>query len=294
MNPRLVYCSISGYGADGPYRDRPGQDLVIQGFSGSMYSVGSEGDPPVPSALWAPDVMSGYQAVIGILAALHARQLTGRGQLVEIDMLSVVLDSQAQELVTFLNTGSKPTRGAEPTAHASIPAPYGVYQTSDGWITMAMCHLPHLGDALDDEWLRTLDAYDDGHRHRDEIYRRIRPRFLERTTEEWVEHLNACGVWSGPVYDYDQLVADLHVVATGLLVEQAQANGPVRTVRPPLRLSETPPAVRRGAPTLGAHSAEILSEVLGLTSGEIRRLAGSGAIGATFSNSGTGEEEEAP
>jgi crotonobetainyl-CoA:carnitine CoA-transferase CaiB-like acyl-CoA transferase len=279
INPGLIYCTISGYGPTGPYRDRPGQDLVIQGFSGSMYSVGRDGDPPTPSALWAPDVMSGYQAVIGILAALHSRQSTGRGQLVEVDMLSVVLDSQAQELVTFLNTGVKPTRSEEPTAHASIPAPYGVYQTADGWVTLAMCHLPNLGEALDDDWLRTLEAYDDGHTHRDEIYRRIRPRFIERATEEWVEHLNACGVWAGPVYDYEQLAEDPHVIATGMLVEQPQPDGPVRTIRPPLRLSDTPTGIRRGAPVLGGDTSEVLRAVLGYEDAQIRELAAAGAIG---------------
>ncbi|MEY2900200.1 MAG: hypothetical protein RL247_366, partial [Actinomycetota bacterium] len=102
INPGLVYCSISGYGSSGPYRDRPGQDLIVQGYSGSMFSVGREGDAPQPGALWAADVMTGYQAAIGILSALHERQTSGIGQHVEVDMFSVVLDAQLQELVTFL------------------------------------------------------------------------------------------------------------------------------------------------------------------------------------------------
>jgi crotonobetainyl-CoA:carnitine CoA-transferase CaiB-like acyl-CoA transferase len=202
INPRLIYCSISGYGSSGPYRDRPGQDLVLQGYSGSLYSVGSKDDPPVPSALWAADVMTGYQAAIGILAAAHARQTTGQGQKVEVDMLSVVLDCQAQELVTYLNAGRMPTRSEEPGAHASIPAPYGIYRTADDWITLAMCNLADLGEALDDDWLRTLNHYNDGHVHRDAVYRHIRELFRSRTTEEWLPILDSCGVWAGPVYDY--------------------------------------------------------------------------------------------
>jgi crotonobetainyl-CoA:carnitine CoA-transferase CaiB-like acyl-CoA transferase len=153
-------------------------------------------------------------------------------------MLSSVLDAQLQELVTYLNSGRKPTRTDEVTAHASIPAPYGVYRTSDGWLTLAMCELPRLGDALDDDWLRTLTAYNDGAVYRDAVYRRIRHRFTERTTRDWLEILDRCGVWAGPVYDYEQLAADPHVTGTGLLTRQPQAGGQdVRTVRVPLRMS---------------------------------------------------------
>src|SRR4030088_960557 len=123
INPRLIYCAITGYGSTGPYRTRAGQDLVLQGYSGSMWSVGKLGDPPLPSALWAADVMSGYQAVIGVLAALHARGSSGSGQYVEVDMLSAVLDAQLQELVTYLNSGWQPTRMKESTAPALVPDP---------------------------------------------------------------------------------------------------------------------------------------------------------------------------
>jgi len=290
INPRLIYCAITGYGSTGPYRNRAGQDLVLQGYSGSMWSVGKLADPPLPSALWAADVMSGYQAVVGVLAALHARQATGSGQYVEVDMLSSVLDAQLQELVTYLNSGRQPTRMKEPSAHALIPAPYGVYQTGDGWLTMAMCHLPDLGEALDDDWLKTLVHYNDGAIHRDEIYARIRPRFTERTTAEWLEILERCGVWAGPVYDYAQLERDPHVVATGMFTDQPQGGGvTVRTLRPPLTMSATPLAIRRGAPPLGAHTAEVLREKLGYDRSRVAQLIASGAVGAARS-SGSPEE----
>src|SRR5438132_2663092 len=264
INPRLIYCAITGYGSQGPYRNRAGQDLVLQGYSGSMRSVGKIGDPPLPSALWAADVMSGYQAVIGVLAALHARALTGHGQYVEVDMLSAVLDAQLQELVTYLNSGRQPTRMKEASAHALIPAPYGVYETSDGWLTMAMCHLPDLGEALDDDWLRTLTRYNDGAVHRDEIYARIRPRFAERHTADSPAILDRFGAWAGPVYDYPHLRHSPHVVATGIFTHQPQGDGvTVRTLRPPLVMSQTPLSIRRGAPPLGAHNAEDLAEKLG-------------------------------
>jgi crotonobetainyl-CoA:carnitine CoA-transferase CaiB-like acyl-CoA transferase len=256
-----------------------------------MRSVGKVGDPPLPSALWAADVMSGYQAVIGVLAALQARGRSGEGQYVEVDMLSSVLDAQLQELVTYLNSGRQPTRMKEPSAHALIPAPYGVYETRDGWLTMAMCHLPDLGEALDDDWLRTLSRYNDGATHRDEIYARIRPRFAERTTAEWLEILDRCGVWAGPVYDYAQLENDPHVLATGTFTEQPQGDGvTVRTLRPPLAMSATPLTIRRGAPPLGAHTAEVLAEKLGYDTTRINRLLASGAVGAASATRSAKEE----
>jgi crotonobetainyl-CoA:carnitine CoA-transferase CaiB-like acyl-CoA transferase len=278
-NPRLVYCSISGYGTDGPLRNRPGQDLVLQGYSGSMWSVGKKDDPPTPSALWAADVMTGYQATIGILAAMHARALSGAGQHVEVDMLSVILDAQLQELVTYLNSGQMPQRSGEPSAHASIPAPYGVYATADGWLTLAMCPLPALGEALDDDWLRSLTDYNDGSVHRDGIYAHIRPRFGDRTTAEWLETLDRHNVWAGPVYTYEDVSADAHVRSQGLIVEQEHRGGSVETVSIPIKMSTTSPSIRRGAPELGEHSAEILRDLLGYELTAIHELADQDVIG---------------
>ncbi|WP_375407131.1 CaiB/BaiF CoA transferase family protein [uncultured Amnibacterium sp.] len=286
INPGLVYCSISGYGSTGPYRDRPGQDLVVQGYSGSMFSVGSAGDDPEPGALWAADVMTGYQAVIGILAALRARETTGRGQHVEVDMFSVVLDAQLQELVTFLNTGRAPTRTKERSAHASIPAPYGVYRTSDGWLTLAMSPLPALGEVLDDDWLRSLTDYNDGHTQKDAVYAAIRDRFTGRTTAEWLARCDAVNLWAGPVYDYADVAADPHANQTGTFVDQPSAveGLTVRTVRPPLHLSDTPPAIRRGAPRLGADTREVLAE-LGYSDQRIDDLLVSRAVGEALAAS---------
>lgn len=279
INPGIIYCSISGYGSFGPYRDRPGQDLVVQGYSGSMFSVGAAGDDPTPSALWGADVMTGYQAVIGVLAAIESRHHTGVGQHVEVDMLSVVMDCQLQELVTFLNAGPMPRRLEERSAHGSIPAPYGVYKTKDGWLTLAMVPLPILGEILNDDWLKTLTSYNDGHKFRNEVYKKIRKRFTDKTTQEWIDICDAAGAWCGPVYNYEDLVNDVHIKETNYIVEQPQFyGGSAKTVRPPIRMNQTPPSIRRGAPALGEHTQEILSNLLEMNEEKITQLISSGAV----------------
>lgn len=286
INPGLVYCSITGYGSTGPYRDRPGQDLVVQGYSGSMYSVGAADDPPLPGAVWAADTMSGYQAVIGILAALRHRDLTGTGQRVDVDMFSVILDTQLQELVTYLNTGEEPTRSREWSAHASIPAPYGVYKTSDGWLTLAMSPLPKVGDVLDDDWLRTLTDYNDGSIHRDEVLAHLRHAFTDHTTEEWIQRCDTFGVWAGPVHDYQALENDPHVQETGMIVHQPGPAREIRTTRVPIGLSSTPPSIRLGAPELGEHSTAVLREY-GYDDTAIADLVDNGAVIAGESPAGS-------
>lgn len=278
INPKLIYCSISGYGHDGPGAGRPGQDLVMQGYSASMWFVGSKNDPPQPGGIPAIDAMTGYQAVIGILAALAGRGVTGKGQHVEVDMLSVVLDAQVQELVTYLNTGLKPQRGDENSAHAWIPAPYGVHRTGDGWMTMAMCPIDVLGKAIGSERLIGM-TYEEGLEHADEIYRILRPILLTRTTAEWIEHFDRFNIWTGPVYDYDDLESDPQVVARGLITQISHPEaGDVRTVRSPIRLSGSPHPVDAPPPLLGEHTEQILSDVLGYSGERTRALLDAGVV----------------
>jgi crotonobetainyl-CoA:carnitine CoA-transferase CaiB-like acyl-CoA transferase len=222
--------------------------------------------------------MSGYQALIGVLAALQARHHTGEGQLVQVDMLSTVLDAQLQELVTYLNTGRQPERSDEFSAHPLMPAPYGVYKTQDGWLTLAMTELPRLGEVLDDDYLRGLTEYKDGSTHRDAIYARIRNAFIGSPTSVWITKCDKAGVWSGPVFTYEDLGNDPHVIETGMFVEQPHHGGAkIRTVRPPISMSSTPPRISRGAPRLGADTRELLKE-LGYTPEQVLALAEQGAI----------------
>ena len=279
INPRLIYCSISGYGEEGPYSGRPGQDLLVQGYSGSMWSVGSADDPPLPGALWCVDAMTAYQAAIGILSALWARQRTGRGQKVEVNMLATVMDCQAQELTTALNLGITPQRSQAPFAHAWVTAPYGVYRTADSYITLAQSPLDVLGEALDSDELRAMTAWSDGITRRDEVYAIVSAIMPRRSTAAWLEILYRHKLWAGPVYTYADLAEDPHVVATGMIATVDHPTiGPLRLPNIPIRLSETPAAIRMPPPLLGEHTEAVLRDQLGYDDEQVERLRESGAI----------------
>lgn len=279
INPQIVYCSITGYGETGPLADRPGQDLVLQGYSGSMWSVGKQSDPPVPGALWAVDAMAAYQATIAILTAVVARTRSGLGQKAEVSMLGVAMDAQAQELTTYLNLGLVPERSDAPLAHAWVTAPYGVYETADSYMTVAQAPLHNLGDALDDDRLREMTAWSDGIDHRDEIYRIVSAKLRQRSTAEWLEIFDRHKLWAGPVYNYRELCESEHVCATNMVAEVEHPEiGRLRMPNVPIKLSMDPPAVRSAPPTLGEHTDEVLRNLLGYDEAGIETLHASAAV----------------
>jgi crotonobetainyl-CoA:carnitine CoA-transferase CaiB-like acyl-CoA transferase len=279
VNPKLIYGQISGYGEEGPYRDRPGQDLIVQGYSGSMFSVGSSDYPPLPGALWAVDTMAGYQMGMGIVAALLHRERSQSGQKVSVNMLAVAMDCQSQELVTAFNLGMQPERTKAPFAHAWVTAPYGSYRTSDGWINLAQVPVHILGQALENGRLQQMIEWSDGMVFRDEIYQIVSEIMPTRTTDEWIERLDAFKLWSGPVYTYEDLEHDPHVLATEMVteVEHPEA-GVIRMPNIPVRFSETPGKVRLAPPLLGQHTGEVLRELLGYDAAHIDSLKADGAV----------------
>ena len=273
INPRLVYCSISGFGEDGPYRNRPGQDLILQGYSGSLYSVGRKTDPPAPAPFYGPDVMTSYQACIAILAALIARDHTGAGQKIDVSMFATMLDCQQQEILTCINTGLMPPRTDEPLANAWINAPYGIYRTKDDYLTMAMAPLHTLGEALDNDRLREMTAWADGARFRDEVYQIVAQALPSRTTAEWIELFEKYNIWCGPVYDYDKLQRDPHVQATQMIADISHPTiGTYRAPNVPVKMSGTPMSIDRPPPLLGEHTDEVLHEVLDFGPEQIRQF----------------------
>ncbi|MDZ7603775.1 MAG: CaiB/BaiF CoA-transferase family protein [Hoeflea sp.] len=278
LNPRLIYVSMSGYGEDGPYAQRPGQDLLLQAMSGAMRSAGREGEPPTPAGMYLADAITAYTAFEGALAALLHRERTGEGQLVQVNMLDAITTIQMQELSVF-TVGKKPqTRSAEPHAHCYIRSPYGTFKTADGYLALAFPPLKTLGQIIAEPALMLMDDERDGWEKRDEIFALTRGRLETRSTAEWLEGFAAAGIWAGPVYGYAELVADPQIAHNGTFIEYDHpTEGHVKTPGFPIRFSRSPSTVDRGAPLVGEHSAEILKQA-GYSPERISALAASGAI----------------
>ncbi|MFK9094341.1 CaiB/BaiF CoA transferase family protein [Bacillus salipaludis] len=280
LNEKIVYCSVSGYGESGPYAKRPGQDLLLQGYSGSLWNYGKKGDPPHPNPMYISDATAAHMAFEGILAALFYRERTGKGQKVEVNMLNAVMDLQVQELSVFLTGGIKPERSEERLANVLLTAPYGIYQTKDGYITLAIGPIHILGEALDNDRLRSFTEWNDGMEHRDEIYRIVEEIMPNKTTKEWIEILDQYNFWAGPVYDYDDLVADPQVHHNNMIVEiDHPTEGKIKVLGIPYTFSESPGQIRHHPPLVGEHSEEILRQI-GYSQSQIEQFKQNGVIQA--------------
>lgn len=280
INPGLVYVSMSGYGEDGPYRNRPGQDLLLQAMSGAMLSAGVHGTPPQPAGQYLVDAVTASTAFEGVLAALFHRERTGQGQLVTVNMLDAITTLQMQELSVFTVGQVAQTRGQQPHAHVYIRAPYGAFATADGFLALAMPELPLLGKVIGEDSFLSMDTEVDSWTHRDEIYERTAARLRERGTAEWLADFEAVGIWAGPVYDYQDLVDDPQIAHNGTFIEYDHpTEGRIRTPGFPYGMSVTPPRIDRGAPLAGEHTREILTE-LGVAPERIEQLVDGGVVAA--------------
>jgi crotonobetainyl-CoA:carnitine CoA-transferase CaiB-like acyl-CoA transferase len=278
VNPALVYVSISGYGEDGPYAQRPGQDLLLQAMSGAMLSSGRAGEPPRAAGQYLVDAVTASTAFEGVLAALLHRERTGEGQLVTVNMLDAITTLQMQELSVHTVGGLPQQRSAEPHAHVYIRAPYGAFATSDGYLVLAFPPLKTLGELLgEDSFLDMVDE-EHGWTHRDEIFSRTAAHLAGEPTAHWLEVFAAAGIWAGPVYGYADLLTDPQVRHNGTFVTYDHpTEGTVTTPGFPYRFSATPPRIDRGAPLTGEHSREVLREI-GLSDAEVDALLGDGTV----------------
>ena len=262
INGRLVYGIVSGYGNAAAWRDRPGQDLLAQARSGIMWLSGDEGDPPTPMTLAIADMLAGHNLCEGILACLVRRGVTGRGGLVETSLIEGLLDFQFEVLTTHLNDGRRPPRrSAFRNAHAYLAAPYGVYDTANGYLALAMTHLPTLGKLLDLPALQKIVDQADGFRCRDEIKQTIAQRLKEHTTEHWLEILNAADIWCAEVLDWPKLCSSEAFQQLAMLQTLKDAEGiEILTTRIPIRLDGNLLTSERLAPSVGQHTETIQSE----------------------------------
>jgi crotonobetainyl-CoA:carnitine CoA-transferase CaiB-like acyl-CoA transferase len=283
--PRIIYCSISGFGQDGPYRSRAAFDLVVQAESGMISITGEPGGHGVRAGVSIADIAAGMYAAFGILAAVHARQTTGVGQFIDVSMLEGQLGILSGMIGAYIADGIVP--GPLGTAYGAL-LPYQTFSTKTRDIAIGVgsdklwrtfCPLVGLDTLADDPRYVTNAARN---ANRSTLVAAVQEAFLTRTYEEWEAILLPAGVPMGAVNTLDAVVTHPQVAARQAIVETTHpVAGAVRMTRPPVRMSDTPGSVRSAAPLLGQHTDQVLRERLGIEDEEIARLRRAGVIGGT-------------
>ncbi|SEC18783.1 CaiB/BaiF CoA-transferase family protein [Rhodobacter sp. 24-YEA-8] len=263
INPALVYASISGYGDEGPWVMRPGQDLLAQARSGLMWLNGDEGQGPVPFGLAVADMLAGAACCQGILAGLVRKGITGKGMHVQTSLMEALIDFQFEVLTTHLNDGRRvPKRSEFRSAHAYLSAPYGVYEAKDGWLAIAMTPIARLADLMG---IDSLAPYRDDPKlafsQRDTIKRLISDKVATASVDHWLSVLEPADIWCAKVLDWPELLASEGMAVLDMLHTVTREDGvSIETTRLPMRLNGHRPAKPGAAPLIGAHSAAIRKE----------------------------------
>jgi CoA:oxalate CoA-transferase len=282
-NPSIIYCSVSGFGQTGPYKDRAALDLILQAESGMISITGEPGGRGVRCGVSIADMTAGIYAAFGIMNALRVKDKTGKGQYVDVSMLEGQLGLLQGTIGAYLADGIVP----EPmgTAYKAL-LPYQTFRTKTGDLALAVgserlwrlfCPLMGRADMLDDPRYATNAARN---QHRDTLIARLQEVFLTRTYEEWEELLQQHGIPVGAINSIDKVVEHPQVKARNMLVEcEHPVAGKIKIVGVPVRLSETPGSVREPAPLLGQHTDQVLRDYLGMSQADIAALRQTGAIG---------------
>jgi crotonobetainyl-CoA:carnitine CoA-transferase CaiB-like acyl-CoA transferase len=281
-NPRLIYCSVTGFGSEGPYRERPGFDQVGQGMSGFMSITGQEPTGPTRAGIALADLTCATTACRGILLALLARERTGKGQVVRVAIVDSMVALLTWSAGMYFETGTPPGVAGN---HHPLSSPFGVYYAKDGPFNLAagnermwerLCDVLGLQHLSDDPRFRTTN---DRVAHREALDPILNDVFKSRTRSEWVAHLNECGVACGPIYNLAEVFQDPQIRHQQMLVEMPHpVHGKVKLLGMPVKLSDTPGEFRLPPPLLGQHTEEILREA-GYPHEAIVALRAAGAIG---------------
>jgi glutaryl-CoA transferase len=280
--PRLIYCSISAYGQHGPRAHEPGYDAMIQASAGLMSLTGEADGMPQKTGVAIADIMTGMYAVSAILAAVHARAQTGRGQHIDVPLFDSQLAWLANQSMNYLVSGKVPERHGN--AHPNI-VPYQSFATRDGYLMLAVGNdrqFRACADCLGRPELADDERYTSNAarvRHRAQLIPELAKCFAAGTTENWLQRLTAAGIPCGPINDLAAAFADPQVAARELLVKLPHSlAGTVPAVANPVRFADTPAELRHAAPLLGEHTDEVLQQVLGCSDDEIAGLRANGTI----------------
>ena len=260
INPKIIYAEISGYGKKGPWKNKPGQDLLLQSMSGLVHTSGNEGHDPVPFGIAIADIMSGTHLVQGILAALIRRQKKGVGALIEVSLLESLLDFQFELLTTYYSSNQQPQRSKLNNGHALLSAPYGVYATAEGFIAIAMVPLSKLAAALECDPLARF-MQEDSFKKRDEIKQIINKHLSSAPASTWIKKLHQNGIWAMEVLDW-LLMKDEEAYKI-LEMEQIVGSGENEfyTTRCPIRINRQKLFSSKPAPALGEQNEKIKEEL---------------------------------
>ena len=265
INPAIVYGEISGYGEQGPWKDLPGQDLLLQAVSGLTW-LSNSSDEPTPMGVAIVDILAGTHLAQGILAALYRRSITQEGALIQVSMLESILDFQFEVLTSFYNDGNEvPQRSKINNGHAYIAAPYGIYRTADGYLALSMGKIVKLGELLHCEPLKTYSNPADWFTERDRIKKILASSLEKETTDHWMSILEPADIWCAEVLDYDMLTKEKGYQAINMELTVKTSNGlSIVTTRCPIHIDGELLLSERGAPLLGEHNL-LIEEQFGLT-----------------------------
>ena len=262
INPKIIYCSASGWGSDGPYLKRPGQDLLVQSVSGAIMTSGKKSDGPVALGTALCDQVNAFNCVYAILAALYFREKTGIGQEIQTNLLSSAIAFQMQDYFTIQNLGVQFERPESGIGHPGNPAPFGTYKTKDGYLAIAMNPFDTLVEALGDPSLLVYNDKQVLFDKRDEIYYRIQAVTITKTTEEWLTIMLGYDLWVAQVNNQSAVANDPQVIHNNTFVNiQHPKAGNLKVTNIPFTMSETPGAITRPSPMIGEHGPEILKEL---------------------------------
>jgi CoA:oxalate CoA-transferase len=259
INPSIIYAEVSGYGNEGPWKDLPGQDLLLQAASGLTWLSNNQKESPTPMGVAVVDIMAGTHVAQGILALLYKRITTGKGGLVQVSMFESILDFQFEVLTCYYNDGNQlPVRSAANSAHAYVAAPYGIYHTNDGYIALAMSNIVLLGELLECEELKQFSNSNDWFGKRDKIKEILAKQLLDRSTSALLTILEKADIWCAQVMDYDALIRQEGYRVLDMELKVKTTSGiSLTTTRCPLRVDGEFLLSEKGAPALGEHNEEI-------------------------------------